>query len=186
MNPNHHDDIKRIYTEHRDAAAKVIADRHNRHPDDPAIQDAIHAATDRLLRHLQRGGPLNRDTEQGWLIVVAGREFLRPFTKAESRLTTPIDHVLEGTVALPGPTPEQTTIRHATQDGLQRALDRALSRLSPLQRAAITGRARDLTYDQIAEDLGVSRGAVNKALTRARTRLRTDDQLKAEIRAWRD
>jgi RNA polymerase sigma factor (sigma-70 family) len=186
MTTNHHHDVERIYTRHHRRAAKVVAAKYHRHPDDPAVQDAICAATDRLSGYLQRGGTIDPDVEGPWFVLVTQREYLRPFGHPAHRLRSPIDKVLEETTPIPEATPEQRVLRRATQDGIQRALDRALGRLSHQQRQVLQARAAGLRYEQIADKLQISTKGVDNALKRARTRLRQDNHLKQELHRWRD
>ena len=185
MHPDHHEILQRVYRDHHQKAARAVAYRNHRRVTDPAVQDAVAVAIERLAGFLARGGHVDRNAEAGWLITTACREYQRPLTSPEARRTRPINEVIEATVPIVGPSPEEDLLRRVADEGVQRALDQALGRLSALQREVLEALAAGLTYREIEERTGLSNTAVSKAIQRARRTLRADGRLAHELREWR-
>lgn len=184
MNPdNHHEIAERIYTENHQRAARTLARRYGRPASGPDIQDAISAATMRLIEHLRRGGEIA--DEAAWFAVVVHREYLRHYRTPAYRNSRPLTLTVEDTHPDNVPSPEGALIDDATDAGIRRALDQALGRLSPLQREVITAQASGLTYAQITKRTGLSYTAVNKAIQRARRNLKIDGRLEQQLKQWR-
>jgi RNA polymerase sigma-70 factor, ECF subfamily len=71
------------------------------------------------------------------------------------------------------PAPDQGPLGGVLESEGRAALDTAMQRLSPEQRAVFVLRVfEDLSYQEIAETLGISPGTVMSRLSRARERLR--------------
>ena len=64
------------------------------------------------------------------------------------------------------------------------AVDEALGRITDSERAALLTYYDGNTYDQVAEQLGMSRTAVNRKINEGRAKLRRDGKLAQDVKAW--
>lgn len=180
---DHSAQIAALWTEHHETVQRTTAGWAGRHPHDPDVQDAIATTYEKTLRYLSRGGTFDR-SPRGWLITVARREFIRVLER--KRVTTDLyDHDKARSMADPAPEPDEVVLDHG-QRTLDGALQKALARLTPRERAVLTDVHAGYTYAEIQQRRGLSYTALNKALTKGRAKLRKDGQLEQAYRAWSD
>ena len=125
-----------------------------------AVQDALLSAGTHL-RDFRGEGSL-----EGWLVrmVANACHHMR-----RGRKNDPALHATEIDLSTPADTPEDLAVRGE----LTESLGDALQKLEPRDRAIlILAEAEDWTGPQIAEELGMTAGAVRTRLSRARTRMR--------------
>ncbi|MGE0393609.1 MAG: RNA polymerase sigma factor [Vicinamibacterales bacterium] len=129
---------------------------------DDVVQEAFLA----LFRHLSRGG--GTENLRGWLVQVCYRQALKQRARAARRLhrESPMDG---WGLDRPDPSddPESSAVAHQRQQRLQAVLQALPAR----DRQCLWMRAEGVTYREIAAALGMSLGAVAKAVARATRRL---------------
>lgn len=173
--------VAALWTEHHKRLAQTVARKASISPTDPMVEDALTETIIRTLRFLARGGEFDQDP-LNLLATIAWREYLRLTATAErmrrnERRAESID--------LPTDDPQDLVLDGMAVD-LDGALEQALARLTPRQRAILIDNHAGYTYDEIAERHGISWTAVNKAIQRARHTLRQDSRLYQAYRAWSD
>jgi RNA polymerase sigma factor (sigma-70 family) len=180
---DHNAQMTALWTDHYEVLERATARWAGRHPHDPDVQDAIATTYERTLRFLARGNTFDR-SPRGWLITVARREFLR-ILERNSRTAELYTDDGSSTMVDPGPEPDEIVIdqAHRTLNG---ALETALARLTPRERAVLTDVHAGFSYTEIQQRRDLSYTALNKALTKGRAKLRKDGQLEQAYRAWSD
>jgi RNA polymerase sigma factor (sigma-70 family) len=180
---DHSAQLTELWTDHYEKLERTTATWAGRHRHDPDVQDAIQNTYLRTLRFLSRGGTFN-DSPSGWLITVARREFHRILGR-EGRTSELYTDDKSRALIDPGPEPDEVVLDHAhsTLDG---ALEKALARLTPRERAVLTDVHAGYSYTEIQQRRNLSRTALNKTLTNGRTRLRHDGALEQAYRQWSD
>lgn len=143
----------------RDHAATVIARvaRKVRAPH-AVIEDACQFAWTQAWRYRSS---LRTDTLRPWLVKVAEREAWRLASEQQAAI---VEDAAERATA---PASDATD---AISDRLQ-VLD-MLAAVSPQQQRVLVLWSAGYSYEEIADELAISRTAVNKALVKARARLR--------------
>jgi RNA polymerase sigma factor (sigma-70 family) len=180
---DHSDQITQLWTDHHEHLERTLAGWAGRHRHDPDLQDALAATFERTFTYLRRGGTLDH-SPLGWLITVSRREFTRILSR--KRATSELyDHDHAAVMADPAPGPGEVVLDQA-QRTLDGALEKALSRLTPRERAVLTDVHAGYSYREIQERHGLSFTALNKALTRGRQKLRQDGALEQAYREWSD
>ena len=149
----------------------------------PEAEDLVQDAFLRAFRGL--AGFRRHSTFKTWLYQIATNTCLNHLARAERRfqhdsleatLGEDGDLTLGDKLAAHGQTPEEA----ATAAEVYRQVERALARLSPEFRAVLVLRdVQDLSYEEIAETLGVNLGTVKSRLARARRQVQ---QWLAELR----
>ena len=137
-----------------------------------ATEDVVQEVFLQLFRHLQLGR--SRANLHGWIFQVGHNLALKQRAKATRRQKTEStwDGSLADLVADPHANPEQQLV----EDRRGKRLRSVLRALSDRERQCLCLRAEGLRYREIARTLGISLGAVAKALTRAMTRLMNADE----------
>lgn len=185
MHPNNPNDVAAevgaLWVTYHDRLARVIAKKARVRAADPMVEDALTEAMIRTIRFLRAGGTFQGDPA-GFLITVAWREYLRLHERASR--TVPIDHTTWDDSRDPDLT-EDVVLDGIAAD-LDGALKQALARLTPRQRAVLTDNHAGYTYEEIAERHDITYSAVNKAITRARQKLREDGRLGQAYHEWSD
>lgn len=159
-----------------------------------AIFRRYHAGIHQLVHRMVRGGPETEDLVQDiflkafrglpgfrhqsgfktWLYQIATNTCLNHLARAERRfvhdsLERPLGEDGEMTLGERLPARGQTPEEAATAAELYRHLERAVAALSPDFRAVLVLRdVHDLSYEEIAETLGLNLGTVKSRLARAR------------------
>ncbi|WP_169738413.1 sigma-70 family RNA polymerase sigma factor, partial [Patulibacter minatonensis] len=130
---------------------------------DDDAHDAVQAAAERFLGHLDRVDP---ETVGGWLCTVARNEALRVRERRvrNGEIGEDDDRVL----ADRGDGPDDLVVR---EEELAVARE-ALGRLKPQERLALWMQAEGRSYDEIAEELSWTRTKVNRSITEGRASLR--------------
>ncbi|WP_448851195.1 RNA polymerase sigma factor SigE [Corynebacterium sp. 335C] len=144
----------------------------NRHDAEDLTQETFM----RVFRSLKSYRP---GTFQGWLHRITTNLFL---DMVRHRQTIRMESLPEDYDRVPGtaPTPEQAF----ADANLDPDLDAALAELKPEYRAAVVLRdVVGLTYEEIAETLGVKMGTVRSRIHRARTQLRASLERAERVRA---
>jgi len=131
-------------------ARVLLADPHRA---EDLVQDTLERAMRKL--HLWQAGNL-----RAWLFTIMHNVFLNQLKSSRRYLA---DVELDETIAAPGSA--------GTQDDVL-DLDRAFSRLSADQRAALLLVAEEMSYDDMSRALGVPIGTVMSRIARGRGRLR--------------
>jgi len=131
-----------------------------------AAEDVVQEAFLALFRHLCRGG--GTENLRGWLVQVCYRQALKQRARLARRqqlecaVDEPGRHVVD-----PADDPESSAV--AKQQ--QRRLQAVLQALPERDRQCLWMRAEGVTYREISAALGISLGAVAKAVARATRRL---------------
>ncbi|MEB3222470.1 MAG: sigma-70 family RNA polymerase sigma factor [Candidatus Sericytochromatia bacterium] len=138
----------------------------------PEAEDLVQEAFLKAFRGL--GGFRRHSSFKTWLYQIATNTCLNHLARAERRYQhDSLDATLgeEGGLTLGerleahGQTPEEA----ATAAEVYRQVERALAQLSPEFRAVLVLRdVQDLSYEEIAESLGINLGTVKSRLARAR------------------
>jgi RNA polymerase sigma factor (sigma-70 family) len=180
---DHSAQLTELWTDHYEKLERTTAAWSGRHRHDPDIQDTIQNTYERTLRFLSRGGTFH-DSPSGWLITVARREFTRIIGRNSRTSELYTDDKSRAMIDI-APQPDEVVLDHAhsTHDG---ALERALARLTPRERAVLTDVHAGYSYTEIQQRRNLSRTALNKTLTNGRTKLRRDGALEQAYRQWSD
>jgi RNA polymerase sigma-70 factor (ECF subfamily) len=131
-----------------------------------AADDVVQEAFLALFHHLRRGG--GTSNLKGWLVVVSCRLALKHRARIARRRQ--IEMVLDAPLAAaadPAMDVESAIVR---RQGRQR-IQAVLRALPERERQCLAMRAEGVTYRSIASTLGISLGAVAKAVSRAAVRL---------------
>lgn len=180
---DHRDQLTQLWTDHYERLERSTARWAGRHRHDPDVQDAIQNTYERTLRFLNRGGTFH-DSPSGWLITVARREFIRIIGRT-GRTSELYDDERSRAMIDPGPEPDEVVLDQA-QRTLDGALEKALARMTPRERAVLTDVHAGFSYVEIQERRRLSCTALNKALTKGRAKLRADGALEKAYREWSD
>jgi len=180
---DHTAQLTELWTAHYEKLERATAAWAGRHRHDPDVQDAIQTTYERTLRFLSRGGTFP-DSPSGWLITVARREFLR-IIGGTGRTSELYDGERSRAMIDPGPEPEGVVLDQA-QRTLDGALEKALARLTPRERAVLSDFHAGYSYAEIGERRGLTRTAVNRAIYEGRVKLRRDGALEQAYRQWSD
>ncbi len=180
---DHNAQVTELWTDHYEKLERTTAAWSGRHRHDPDVQDALSATFEKTLRYLNRGGTFDK-SPQGWLIIVARREFLRILERT-TRTSHLHDDDTSRALTAPEPGPDELVLDHG-QRTLDGALEKALARLTPRERAVLTDVHAGYSYTEIQQRRSLSRTALNKSLTKGRAKLRRDGQLERAYRAWSD
>jgi RNA polymerase sigma-70 factor, ECF subfamily len=139
--------------------------------------DAEDLVQETLLRAYDRRDSLRHDENvKGWLLRVQRNLFINEYWRRRNRArvatVVPVDRIDPNGETIPDPRergPEQTMIaRHAAD-----AARAALSRLPDIYRVTVEMCLVDgRSYEEVAEELGISSGTVRSRLFRGRERLR--------------
>lgn len=175
------DQVAQLWTENHTRLARTVARKASVRTDDAMVEDALTETMIRVIRFLAAGGEI-REEPLNFLATIAWREYLR-LTATAARRRRNDRKAWDGETAA-----DQT--EDVVLDGmavdLDGALQQALFRLTPRQRAVLTDNHAGYTYDEIAERHQISWTAVNKAIQRARHTLRQDGRLDRAYREWSD
>lgn len=170
----------RIWEEHHPRLCRVVARRARQSFEDNEVQDA---ASDALLRlhRLRRRRGVEPAALEAWLVVVAWREFLRRAGRDARRSAIETEvFVREERVGV-AVQPEDAVLAGEQRRARRRALGLALRSLPAGQRESLALLAGGASYARIAECRGVSTRAVDRALGKARRRLRSNALLVREV-----
>lgn len=129
---------------------------------DDVVQDAFVA----LFRHLQNGG--NRDNLPGWLVQVCFRLALKARHRSARRSAH--EQPLEGSALDVADSAVSIESQLLTRQR-RKWVYAVVQALPERDRQCLWMRAEGVTYRMIAEELGISLGAVAKAVARAAARL---------------
>lgn len=153
------EEIVRRYQRRVYGTALRIVRRHDLADD--VVQDAF-------LRAYQALGRFDRQRPFGpWICRIAANLAVNHVRSPESREQALPESLAETPTAEPGP------LGAVLESEGREALDRAMDRLSPEQRAVFVLRVfEELSYQEIADALAISPGTVMSRLSRARARLR--------------
>lgn len=154
------------------ASLAAVGRRHCRDSDqaEDAVQDALLSAGEQL--HKFRG----EGTADGWLVrmVINACRRMRRGQKNDSTLHDDVDEL---ETAGHGEDPESAASRHEVAD----VLARVLGELPAQDRALfLLAEAEDWTAPELAEEFGITAGAVRTRLTRIRAKLRPELSLFSE------
>ena len=157
--PHPHAELERLYSEHGERVRAICSGiLRNRHEAEDASQQVFVAAFRAL-----RGGTVPRDAA-AWLATIARHESWARARRSSAALLP------EGLEDRAQEDPAATVIRRAE---LAETWE-TIADLPASQREALLLReVRGLGYDELADDLRVSRASVRSLLSRARTTLRT-------------
>jgi len=133
-------------------------------------EEARDVAQEALVRLWQNSGKVHNGSARAWLLRTARNLCIDRIRRRKTR-----PEVDEGQILAlpgdPGPGPE----RLAASTELGRTLDRALEKIRPRDRALVLMReVEGLTYDEIAQAMGLPLGTLKAALHRAREKLRRE------------
>lgn len=170
----------RIWDEQHARLCRVVARRASRPFKDFEVQDAASDALLRLHRLRQRGYNEPATVER-WLAVVAWREFLRRTGRNARRRAIETSVFVREERVLVAARPEDEVLRREQAQARRSALEVALRTLSPGQRETLELLAEGASYARIAQRRGVSTRAVDRALGKARRRLRSNALLVREV-----
>ncbi len=131
-----------------------------------AADDVVQEAFLALFRHLQNGG--NRDNLPGWLVQVCFRLALKSRHRAARRSAH--ERPLEGLAFEVADAMLSAEARLLTRQR-RRWVNAVVQALPERDRQCLWMRAEGVTYRTIADELGISLGAVAKAIARAAARL---------------
>lgn len=130
----------------------------------PDVADAAQESFAKMFASLDRWDPQGPARFSTWLATVATRVAIDHARRR--RATVPLDEALDAPSRHDGPDVALDVAQR------RRRLAAAMESLSPEQRAAMTLRAEHgLSYEAIAEALGVEVGTVRSRLSRAKTTL---------------
>ena len=180
---DHTAQLTELWTDHYEKLERTTAAWAGRHRHDPDVQDAIQNTYERTLRFLSRGGTFH-DSPSGWLITVARREFVRIIGRT-GRTSQLDDDGRSRSMIDPGPGPHEVVLDQA-QRALDGALEKALARLTPRERAVLTDVHAGYSYIEVQQRRNLSDTAVKKTVTKGRTKLRNDGALEQAYRQWSD
>ena len=153
------EEIVRRYQRRVYGTALRIVRRHD--VADDVVQDAFLRAYQALER-FDRQRPFGP-----WICRIAANLAVNHVRSPESREEALPESLAEA------PAPDQGPLGGVLESEGREVLDRAMDRLSPEQRAVFVLRVfEELSYQEIAEALGISPGTVMSRLSRARERLR--------------
>lgn len=132
------------------------------------VQDAEDAASETFIKAYTKLGDYRPEGQfSSWLFTIAYRTSLDLLRARNRRAASPLEEAPEPRDHGPGP------LDHALDDERNQALYQALSQLKPDQRAIISlFYYQDLSYDEIAQVLHISKGTVASKLNRSRERLK--------------
>lgn len=155
--------VLRLFDEHASRLRRYVC-RCGLTPDaaDDVVQDAFVA----LFRHLQNGG--NADNLPGWLVQVCFRLALKARHRTARRSAQ--EQSLEDAALEVADAELSVESRLLTQQKA-RWVAAVVKALPERDRQCLTMRAEGVTYRTIAAELGMSLGAVAKAIARAAARL---------------
>ncbi|MGE4428587.1 MAG: RNA polymerase sigma factor [Solirubrobacteraceae bacterium] len=171
------------WTQERERVCRNVGRRAGRPFDDPAVQDAASDALLRLHRHLVRGRAMP-PVVGSWLVVVAWREFLRQARRDARRREFEAEAFVRGERVDVDRRPESIVARREQRRARCHALGLALGTLPAGQRETLQLFAEGASYTQIADWRNTSWRSVDRALVKARARLRNNGLLVREVRAW--
>jgi RNA polymerase sigma factor (sigma-70 family) len=174
-------EVEAIWSATCDGAARHVRSKARGATDDALVDDAIAEAALRLHRQLRLGRAAPADPA-AWMNLVAWREYLRLIERRDSHYG---GEVRDEIAADPGDSLAEV-LERLGDDAIAQAFVEAIDRLSGHQRAVVIDYAAGHTYRETAQRLGISPGAVNKALVRAKRSLRHDGCLAQQVEAWRD
>jgi RNA polymerase sigma-70 factor, ECF subfamily len=142
-------------------AVRILGDR----------EDAMDALQDSCVKAWQGIGGMRGGAFKSWMSSIVARTCLDRVRARKPHVAIEDD---EGTVIpLPDPTPGPESLAVANER--VRAIEAGLGRLSPDHRAVLLMRdLSGLSYEEIAETLGVPIGTVRSRLARARAGMQTE------------
>lgn len=159
---------RELFERYRETAYRVAL-RITRRP-----EDALDVVQDGFIRAFERLGGFQRESGfRTWLLRIVSNRALDLLRARKVRLAIPLD----GGDEAPGATlaargPHQQPEHAMEQQELARRLHQAIESLPPEQRAVFALYATgEMTYEQIAEALGIPIGTVMSRLYHARRRL---------------
>lgn len=177
---NASDQIARFWAEHHEHARSFVAGRAGTGADLAMIEDALSAAAEILTRTLLAGETLH--TPAGWLCTVAWRQYLEALEGARR------ERRAWARTSMPAEADEDPLLTAVTDresdEHLDRTITAATNALSEHQRRIVNGFYDGLSYEELSERYGVSWGSISKALTRARTKLARDEDLRDAFANW--
>lgn len=173
--------VAQLWTENHTRLARSVARKAGVPTNDAMVEDALTETMIRVIRFLAAGGEIHEEP-LNLLATIAWREYLRLHATA-ARIRRNDRRGWDGELAA-----EQTEeiVLNGLAVDLDGALQQALARLTPRQRAVLTDNHAGYTYDEIAERHQISWTAVNKAIQRARHTLRQDGRLGQAYHEWSD
>lgn len=132
------------------------------------VQDAEDLTAEALIKAYTKLGDYRPNGQfKSWLFTIAYHTSLDFIRRHKRRPRTHLDAVPEIQDQAPGP------LDHSLEKARQRVLEEALAKLKPDQRAMISlYYYQDLSYDEIAATLHMSKGTVASKLHRSRSRLK--------------
>jgi RNA polymerase sigma-70 factor (ECF subfamily) len=137
---------------------------------DQAAEDVVQDAFIALFRHLRLGRP--RHSLTGWLFRVTQNLALKQRQATRARQAAYVSELLLERIVDPAHTPEE----HIASAQRRARLQSVVRALRPRDRQCLYLRSEGLSYRDIAGALGISLGAVSKALTCAFARLASADR----------
>jgi RNA polymerase sigma factor (sigma-70 family) len=170
----------RIWEEQHARLCRVVARRASLPFEDYEVQDAASDALLRLhrLRQRRRNEPA---AVERWLAVVAWREFLRRTGRDARRRAIETSVFVREERVTSVARPEDGVLRREQARARRRALEVSLRTLPDGQRETLELLAAGASYARIAQHRGVSTRAVDRALGKARRRLRSNALLVREV-----
>lgn len=173
--------VAALWTEHHQRLARTVARKAITSPTDPMVEDSLTETMIRVIRFLARGGEIHGEP-LNFLATIAWREYLR-LTATAARTRRNDRQAWDDELDTDDP---QDVVLDGLAVDLDGALEQALARLTPRQRAVLTDNHAGYTYNEIADRHGISWTGVNKAIQRARHTLRHDGRLSQAYREWSD
>lgn len=163
--------VEALWHAHRLAVTRIIARRARTTVNDPDVEDAVAAAFERILRHLEDHRP--HGGSRGWVLTIAWHEYLRLVDSAHTRHIVWLDDQVEDTTLDDVLLVEELLLEQTTRD----AVHHALGRLSDRQRTLLLELHQGFTYRELMARHHLTWTQVNRTLVKALARLRRDGQL---------
>lgn len=146
-----------LFERHRNSVLSVV---HSRCGDGALSEDIVQEAFIKAYLNLNKFNP--KYSFAGWLMTIAQNLFIDYTRKIENQ---PKDNESQIVAICPAPTPEENFI--VGEDN--RRLNEALNSLTPAYKTVIEMRFyQDMSYDEIAQKLGLPIGTIKTQIHRAR------------------
>jgi RNA polymerase sigma-70 factor (ECF subfamily) len=105
---------------------------------------------------------------RAWMYRILRNTFLTSRSGLNAKMTVPLDHE-EDAIGLQSDTPEAALLAHADQQMVQGALERLPA---PFREVILLCDVEEMSYQEIAEIVGIPMGTVMSRLSRARRAMR--------------